>query len=605
MFGELAIIKPVLIVEKFRGYVRRVNFLLALSIDFSKSMSHQESGLKSFTLDEAVDQTLLRGQFPIRLASLNFSNEGVRALNGVLPIFTGGLSEQTALRLANKYDFSLDNKVTTGGQYEYTGEYDGDSVANPSPPEPNNTWRTFLTTNPADRVFAPVFAEKKIIDSNFIPEQFIAESLNIYESTLGIKFEVNNPKSLELSDDAISIGFIGTNGIMPLSVADTETRERFMKQFNGNNIAGFTYINLPYFTGNFNGFNYEDDLPPTANEELKRNYAKTSSTLIESLSHEVFKNTIHEIGHLLGLAHPGNYNGLTPNIDELIWDRDEITESLMSYVTQKDYKKFFAEGDGVNVIDLTPRTLDFLALDKLYGNQKSSEGISFGTANAFRGDTVYGFNSNISPEQSAVYASMNEVFDYLNGMTVVDGSGLDTFDFSGYHNDSLIDLQVIKASDTQSRFSQINGRFNNLSLGVATVIENAIGGFGNDTLIDNAYANQLDGGEGDDTFLLSRGDDIVDGGKGADTAIFSGKKNQRKITNLFDGTTMVEGNDSRVILKNIESILFEDELVSLCHRDTFYGQSALDASKDAHLKGEISHERELLDLYAWCKDNVW
>jgi Ca2+-binding RTX toxin-like protein len=57
----------------------------------------------------------------------------------------------------------------------------------------------------------------------------------------------------------------------------------------------------------------------------------------------------------------------------------------------------------------------------------------------------------------------------------------------------------------------------------STVIEDAIGGVGNDTLIGNAAANDLDGGDGNDILTGHGGYDTLTGGNGIDTANYSGE----------------------------------------------------------------------------------
>lgn len=57
----------------------------------------------------------------------------------------------------------------------------------------------------------------------------------------------------------------------------------------------------------------------------------------------------------------------------------------------------------------------------------------------------------------------------------------------------------------------------------STVIEDGIGGVGNDTLIGNAVANNLDGGDGNDVLTGNAGYDTLTGGNGIDTANYSGE----------------------------------------------------------------------------------
>ena len=60
--------------------------------------------------------------------------------------------------------------------------------------------------------------------------------------------------------------------------------------------------------------------------------------------------------------------------------------------------------------------------------------------------------------------------------------------------------------------SNIGSFIGNLTIAAGTVIENAVGGTGNDSIRGNAANNLLDGGSGDDTLLGGDGDDryVVD-----------------------------------------------------------------------------------------------
>ena len=104
-------------------------------------------------------------------------------------------------------------------------------------------------------------------------------------------------------------------------------------------------------------------------------------------------------------------------------------------------------------------------------------------------DTIYGFNSNTGkPEMTLTSASDKPDF------TVWDDRGNDTFDFSGFKQDQSIDLRG------GSR-SSVGGMKENVRITEKTVIENAIGGHGNDRIIGNSADNVLVGGGGSDTLV--------------------------------------------------------------------------------------------------------
>ena len=108
-------------------------------------------------------------------------------------------------------------------------------------------------------------------------------------------------------------------------------------------------------------------------------------------------------------------------------------------------------------------------------------------------------------------------------MTVWDGGGNDTYDFSNYTTNLSINLQPggwTTASTAQLAYLG-NGHYaiGNIANALlyennpASLIENAIGGSGNDTITGNTANNKLTGGAGNDT---------IDGLGGTDTAVFSG-----------------------------------------------------------------------------------
>ena len=84
------------------------------------------------------------------------------------------------------------------------------------------------------------------------------------------------------------------------------------------------------------------------------------------------------------------------------------------------------------------------------------------------------------------------------------------------------------------------------------VIENAVGGNGNDTLIGNSADNFLDG---------RAGDDRLDGGAGNDTAFFSGPRAAYTVTDL-GGSVSVVGPQGTDTLFSIEHLQFSDGTVT-------------------------------------------
>ena len=104
-------------------------------------------------------------------------------------------------------------------------------------------------------------------------------------------------------------------------------------------------------------------------------------------------------------------------------------------------------------------------------------------------DTTYGFNSNTGRlETTLTSASDKPKFN------IWDQRGNDTFDFSGFKQDQIIDLRG-------GALSSVGGMRENVRIGEKTVIENAVGGRGNDRIIGNSADSVLTGGAGADTLV--------------------------------------------------------------------------------------------------------
>lgn len=207
----------------------------------------------------------------------------------------------------------------------------------------------------------------------------------------------------------------------------------------------------------------------------------------------------HEIGHSLGLSHPGDYNAGegNPSYRDASYGQDSRGYSVMSYWSESNTSQNFSKG-GVVTYASAPLMDDIAAIQKLYGANYATRS----------GDTVYGFNSTADRDfYSATSSSSKLVF------SVWDGGGNDTLDFSGFTQNQKINLN-------EGSFSDVGGMVGNVSIAQGVTVENAIGGSGNDLLIGNAAANMLVGGAGNDIIFGGGGADLMWGGAGRDTFVF-------------------------------------------------------------------------------------
>ena len=207
---------------------------------------------------------------------------------------------------------------------------------------------------------------------------------------------------------------------------------------------------------------------------------------------------LHEIGHAIGLRHPGTYNAsgedsvtYTNNAQYL---QDSRMFSVMSYFGSGN-----TEGN-LGFFSAMPQMHDIAAAQRIYGPNMTTR----------TGDTVYGFNSNANMPQYALASSTSfAVF------AIWDAGGVDTIDLSGYATDSTIDLREEAFSSAGPSSSGGAARYN-IGIARGAVIENAIGGAGADTLTGNAVGNVLEGRQGQDSLNGGGGDDTLNGGAGAD-----------------------------------------------------------------------------------------
>lgn len=246
-----------------------------------------------------------------------------------------------------------------------------------------------------------------------------------------------------------------------------------------------------------------------------------------------YQTMIHELGHALGLKH-GHVGGGVANV-ALSADRDTLEFSVMTY---RSYVGHPLDGYSNETYGY-PQTYmmyDIAALQEMYGaNFNANSGNTVYRWDAKTGETfVNGVGQGAPGDGIGGYA--NRVF-----LTIWDGGGIDTYDFSSSTDNASIDLTPggwSKFSNTQSAYLGMGNYargnvFNALQYqgDLRSLIENATGGSGNDTIRGNAADNTLIGQRGNDTLFGQDGDDHLSGGLGSDI-IYAG-----------DGADVVDGGD--------------------------------------------------------------
>lgn len=195
------------------------------------------------------------------------------------------------------------------------------------------------------------------------------------------------------------------------------------------------------------------------------------------------RKLMHELLHTLGLDHPGPYNGDSADYEsQALFQQDSNQYTVMSYWTA-DVTGANHSAGGVTYFASTPLLFDVASLQYLYGANMTTR----------TGNTVYGFNATAGREVFDLTLHPHSVF------TIWDAGGRDTLDLSGYATPSRIDLHA-------GTFSDAGAMTGNISIAFGALIENAVGGAGNDILIANTGENQLRGGGGGDIFTFTEND---------------------------------------------------------------------------------------------------
>ncbi|MCA0873921.1 M10 family metallopeptidase C-terminal domain-containing protein [Seohaeicola saemankumensis] len=274
----------------------------------------------------------------------------------------------------------------------------------------------------------------------------------------------------------------------------------------------------------------------------------------------------HEIGHALGLAHGHETSGLSTILES---QYNFTGYSIMTYLS--------FVGDNIsgnnNLFWHNPQSLmiyDIAATQYLYGaNFSSNAGNSTYTFSTSTGEMFINGVGQGTPGTNVVYR------------TVWDGNGNDTYDLSNYGTNLLIDLRPGNYSnfDVGGYFQRADLDWNSTSTDrwspghlfnalqfendARSLIENAIGGSGNDTLHGNAANNTLTGNGGTDWMYGYDGNDTLNG-SGADRMYGgSGNDTLRITAGAFTGRLDGGADADRIVLTGLGSFDLNNTVVQL------------------------------------------
>ena len=213
---------------------------------------------------------------------------------------------------------------------------------------------------------------------------------------------------------------------------------------------------------------------------------------------------IHEMGHALGLKHPGNYNaggGGTegPYLDEEHAAEDHTTYTVMSYNQNNAQRK------------LEYSDLDIAALQYIYG-----------------------------PSKSARTGNQTYTVDATKSNFIWDGAGTDTLSVAGVSAGATVYLTAGYQGFIGTKADRITDA-GQITVNFGTVIENLVGSSHGDDLYGNEVGNSINGGAGNDTLTGGAGVDSLIGGDGVD--VFNYTKKTDSTDTAFDVIGTLDSGD--------------------------------------------------------------
>lgn len=235
---------------------------------------------------------------------------------------------------------------------------------------------------------------------------------------------------------------------------------------------------------------------------------------------------MHETGHALGLKHGQQAAGGFPALPAA---HNSVEYSIMTYAAYIGDPMTGGYAIEQAGYPQTPMMDDIAALQYLYGPNFNSNS----------GNTTYVWSPTTGQEFINGIAQTMPVGNRIL-MTVWDGGGNDTYDFSGYATNLQVNLAPggwTTASSAQlSHLDFYSGNTHIAAGNIAnallyngdprSLIENAIGGTGDDTILGNQADNVLNGGAGNDTLVGATGNDVLLGAAGRDTLAGGGGADQ-------------------------------------------------------------------------------
>ncbi|WP_299414732.1 DUF4214 domain-containing protein [uncultured Sulfitobacter sp.] len=201
--------------------------------------------------------------------------------------------------------------------------------------------------------------------------------------------------------------------------------------------------------------------------------------------------------------------------------------------------------------------------------------------------SIYGANTQTAVGDDTYTASAET-------QSIWDAGGVDAIDFSAATHDAVIDLRAATLEVEEGglgRFSYVTSGSlrGGYSIAYGVLIENAVGGSGDDTVNGNSSDNSLvgnagqdsltafagfdfvEGGSGNDTLVGGDGDDTLSGGQGTDRAVFAANSTQT-VTQRQGSDLLVQTAEGLDLVKSdVEQLVFADQTLTFAQAEALGG----------------------------------
>ena len=298
------------------------------------------------------------------------------------------------------------------------------------------------------------------------------------------------------SDGATRVMRPGSDGAITVNLTDLTGQEKWLARAALGEIGTVTGLRFRETSGSAQ-ITYSNDGSGANTRTTASGTTITSATVriandrvsdTDGYGSFAFRTYMHETLHALGLGHPQDY-GRVRDFPQSAITNDSWQISLMSYFDQDENTWVNA----TKAYQLTPMLADYLALKQMYG-----------PATIHAGNTVYGVNSNAGGALDSV-ATLGARATFL----IADSGGMDHVNFASSTAAQRISL-------AHGAISDIMGAVGNMQIAPDTLVEQAMGGQGADTISGNTAANRLVGNAGNDVLYGRGGSDLLVGGAGHD-----------------------------------------------------------------------------------------